>query len=199
MIPKRVQDIGNNYFIKVYKNIMNIQEYRKQVQRTLPDLGSKLLNSIHMTLGIGSEFLEEAIQAIGKEDKVNITEELADVQWYLCNYANIHDIYLLNKFPIISTGSNDIFIGFESIGKLQDIDKKELAYGKEVDSKDSSRVEPLYNIFSLTESVADEFNIDMNEARQKVINKLKLRYPDRFDCDKAINRDTDAERKILES
>lgn len=179
---------------------MNIREYKTQVQRTLPDLGSKILNSIHMTLGMGSEFLEEAIKGVEKEDKVNIAEELADVQWYACNYATIHGIDITEELvlSILKDGEEILFKGLQAIGKLQDIDKKELAYGKVIPSDDPQRINALYVVFQMIEAIANEFEIDMNEAREKVINKLKLRYPDKFDSDKAINRDVVAERKILE-
>ena len=79
------------------KLLMNIQIYQQQVTRTFPDLGSKLLNSIHCVLGIGSELLEEVTDAMNTRDKVNLGEELADAQWYACNYATVHGIKLPEK------------------------------------------------------------------------------------------------------
>lgn len=189
---------------------MNIREYKNQVQRTLPDLGSKILNSIHMTLGISSELFEELISAMDAQDKVNIAEELADVQWYLCNYATIHGIELpeiinpeidwqfKGKHEVVFKSNYSMFDGLKAVGRLNDFDKKELAYGKVIPSNDSARVQCVMFLFEFVEHTANSFKINMNEARKRVINKLKLRYPDKFDCDKAINRDVVAERKILE-
>lgn len=45
----------------------------------------------------------------------------------------------------------------------------------------------------------DELGLDWNQVLVTVIEKLKARYPDAFDADKAINRDLDTERNILEN
>lgn len=47
--------------------------------------------------------------------------------------------------------------------------------------------------------IEDTTGIDHELALDKVINKLKTRYPDKFTTESAINRDLDAERKVLES
>lgn len=46
--------------------------------------------------------------------------------------------------------------------------------------------------------IVDETGIDLDTARFRVINKLSIRYPDKFDDVKASERDLDAERKALE-
>jgi hypothetical protein len=47
--------------------------------------------------------------------------------------------------------------------------------------------------------LADDLGVSFEQMWEKNINKLKKRYPDKYSHDKALNRDTDAERKILES
>lgn len=44
----------------------------------------------------------------------------------------------------------------------------------------------------------DVLNTTFEEEQERNIAKLTKRYPNKFTSDKAINRDTDAERKILE-
>lgn len=44
----------------------------------------------------------------------------------------------------------------------------------------------------------DAAGADWDSIRQRNIDKLKLRYPEKFEADRAINRDLDAERKLLE-
>lgn len=44
----------------------------------------------------------------------------------------------------------------------------------------------------------DELKLNENDSRINVIDKLKIRYPDKFSNEHAQNRDIDAERKILE-
>lgn len=173
---------------------MNIKEYQQNVLRTMPDLGSLLLNSIHMTLGIGTEITEELVLALDKKDKVNVSEELADAQWYICNYATLYNIEIAD----VKKNEPEIELGlFVLVGRIQDYDKKELAYGKQTTLKE--RKKTLRTLLSAVEYIADVNQIDMDEARQKVINKLMLRFPDKFDSEKAINRDVVAERTILEA
>lgn len=83
-------------------------------------------------------------------------------------------------------------------GELADVFKKHLFYGKEIDW------------FNLEEEVGDLFwylavmadvlgKDDFLDIMQKNINKLAKRYPNQvFTGNSAINRNTDAERKILE-
>jgi NTP pyrophosphatase (non-canonical NTP hydrolase) len=44
----------------------------------------------------------------------------------------------------------------------------------------------------------DELDANFEQVLHKVIEKLRTRYPDKFDSDKAINRDIDEERRLLE-
>jgi hypothetical protein len=173
---------------------MNIIQYQQEVKRTCPDLGSRLLNSIHMTLGIGTEIFEELSQALATSHRVNISEELCDAQWYACNYATLYNIDISGIRPLLDI---DLFELHIYTGRLQDFDKKELAYGKEVSIEQKTEV--LHGIITAIETIALAHNIDMDAGRAKVIAKLKLRYPEKFTQDAAINRDTVAERKVLES
>jgi len=45
----------------------------------------------------------------------------------------------------------------------------------------------------------DELGLDFETIATAVINKLKLRYPEKFTSDKAINRDLGTEREALEN
>lgn len=43
-----------------------------------------------------------------------------------------------------------------------------------------------------------QFNLDEGTIRQKNIDKLRQRFPDRFDDELALNRDTEKEREVLD-
>lgn len=181
---------------------MNIETFQQKVTRTFPDLGRKLLNSIHCTLGIGSELMEEVTMAQQTGDKVNLGEELADAQWYLANYATLHKIALPGNAHVFyhagipkKTISDNLKI---AIGRLQDFDKKELCYKKVVNEE--IRRQTVLNLNSAIEFTAIKHDINMAEYRQKVIDKLLDRYPlaTGFTEESAINRNVVAERLILE-
>lgn len=83
------------------------------------------------------------------------------------------------------------------IGELTDLFKKHYAYGRALD------------IHSVGEELADTMwyicnlctlmNINLNHELAKNIAKLKIRYPEKFTEEDALNRDLEAERKVLES
>jgi hypothetical protein len=81
-------------------------------------------------------------------------------------------------------------------GELLDAFKKHIYYKKELD------------IINVGEEIADIqwylfnlcrlLNLDMEKLLENNIDKLRKRYGDKFSSDKAINRDVEAERKVLE-
>jgi NTP pyrophosphatase (non-canonical NTP hydrolase) len=116
---------------------MTIKEYQEQAKRTLPKLGSRWDDNIHMVLGMQTEAAELADAfkkrlAYGKNlDEVNIKEEVGDQMWYIANLCNIN-------------------------------------------------------------------GWDLGEILETNINKLRVRYPEKFTQENALVRDLNAERKELE-
>ena len=82
-------------------------------------------------------------------------------------------------------------------GEFADIFKKHLAYKKEVDYVNAA--EEIGDIFWYAANFCRMNNISMEEILDKNIAKLETRYPEKFTQEKALNRDLDAERNILES
>lgn len=186
---------------------MTFKEYRTQTPRTLSKLDTTLLDSVHMCLGFGSE-LEELSSAIIKKDIVNIAEEVTDICWYISNYLNIWNLNsefviegtenILPKEYIINWNQIDLLFHdiTVSISKLQDLDKKLLAYRKPV--KLSIRLEYIDSLIILIDDMFIELGLDAEQHMQNNIDKLRVRYPEKFSEDKAINRDLNSERKELE-
>jgi NTP pyrophosphatase (non-canonical NTP hydrolase) len=82
------------------------------------------------------------------------------------------------------------------VGELVDVFKKNMAYGKEIDW-----VNVREELGDLMWYVSEFCNINgfyLEDILENNIEKLRTRYPEKFDSDKAINRDLDAERKVLE-
>lgn len=77
---------------------MDINKYQELASRTLPELGSKQANDLHMIMGMQTEIGE--LTDIHKRefaykkplDKIHQTEEVGDILWYLANYCKINDI-----------------------------------------------------------------------------------------------------------
>lgn len=187
---------------------MKYLDYKEQVKRTLPDMGEfnsnrLILNSVHMVLGMFSE-VYELKEAYIKKDIVNIAEEITDIAWYASNYCNIRGIETLHILTnTITYSSYNIDSALRelvtSISELQDYDKKEFAYNKvETEEIKNKRAYLMNNIISLLSVLYYLSSIDSEQAMQNNIDKLRKRFPDKFNNYDATNRNLEIERKELE-
>ena len=156
---------------------MTFKDYQEQAKRTCPTLGSEKLDLAHMVLGIHSEYNEW----VNATDAVNESEELADMLWYLANYCTFRNYSFERLFDVELP--NNLKLTFNS-SKLQDLVKKYIAYNKEISISDES---------ALLENLA--FNIknlyrrtDIHQSLQNNIDKLKIRFPEKFTEELAKNR-----------
>lgn len=176
---------------------MNLKEYQIEANRTCPNIGSDAVNLSHMALGMFSEF-SEMVDSVETGDRINIAEEVADFYWYLANYCTIrnYDLSFINENKVVIDGfeCNDFFY---NISILQDFVKKYLAYGKEINKEEEVWVIQCL-MDNIDEMFIDSFDIDLELSLQNNIDKLKIRYPDKFTKENAINRNLDAERIELE-
>ena len=83
------------------------------------------------------------------------------------------------------------------VGELADVYKKKLAYDKEIDIINVK--EEIGDLMFYISNFCRMNNFDLEEILEKNIEKLKTRYPEKFDSYYAINRDLNKERDILES
>jgi NTP pyrophosphatase (non-canonical NTP hydrolase) len=80
--------------------------------------------------------------------------------------------------------------------ELLDMLKKHIYYGKKLDMVNAK--EEIGDSSWYIGLAVDEMKTTMNEVLTLNIEKLKLRYPNKFTSEDAINRDVDAERELLE-
>lgn len=183
------------------------EEYRKLTERTLPSLDHhtskyRLLDNLHLVMGMMTE-ITEIIQG-EKEGKgiVNLQEEIGDLCWYLANYLNINnigpsihtDVDHLMGYPIDDDRMYSLLI---SVSDLLDAHKKELAYGKKKTITDLQRRKLVLIIYLAVNDLALDYDIDLNNCLYKNIEKLKVRYPEKFSEENAVNRDLDKENDVL--
>lgn len=82
-------------------------------------------------------------------------------------------------------------------GELQDQLKKHLFYGRQLDTVNLK--EELGDLLWYIALCCDELGLTLEEIMERNIEKLELRYRDKkFKDTQALNRNLDAERKILE-
>lgn len=174
---------------------MTFEQYQIEAMRTFKDLGSTKKNILHMKCGMLTEAGELVDQikkhfAYGKElDVVNLQEEWGDFMWYYANYYTI-------------TGSFSLFLEEHRKEKERHVAQSIRLYQKE------SGFTTLEAIAAFIADIADVPQYYMpyighligepEKMLQMNIDKLRKRYPEKFESDLAINRNTDAERVILE-
>lgn len=168
---------------------MTLEEYRKLAQRTsnvetlrLGRFDSKVL---HGALGIVSEISE----IVNYSDEANRTEEAGDIIWYIAEALTgmntpFHSLRLYNKLHGLSL--------CEIGSKLADSVKRIIIYGSQ--DEDENILECLSAVMSWI--INEGINID--EATEKNLNKLYIRFPNKFDSNLALNRNTEKERKVFE-
>lgn len=81
-------------------------------------------------------------------------------------------------------------------GELLDVYKKAFAYGKKIDVVNVK--EEIGDLLWYIVNQCDINGFDIEEIMHTNIMKLLKRFPEKFDADAAIFRNTDAERVILE-
>ena len=94
----------------------------------------------------------------------------------------------------------DIFhciVGMQTeLGELADAYKKHIFYGKELDITNVS--EEIFDLLWYAVNLARIEKIDLVKGMQNNIAKLKVRFPEKFTEQNAIERNLEAERKELE-
>lgn len=181
---------------------MKLIEYQKETWRTCPDLGSEAMNLSHMVLGICSEY-SEYLTAVAKKDSINLSEELADKFWYISNYCNFRNYSLSDLWdekeklkPNYNLSDYSTLNYFYCLAELQDIVKKNLAYGKEIIKEKEKDI--LLSLLFTLQTLWKDFDFDLEKSLENNINKLRIRFPDKFTEENALNRNLEAERKELE-
>ena len=163
---------------------MKIQDYQIKCKRSCPDLGANS-NFLHMELGVLTE-IGEVLDVFKKNiaynkpiDYVNLGEELSDISWYLCNQATFRNLEVN-------------FEHFKADYKITSQDEV-LEYLMYPDLNNTNFTLS-FNIMK----IAEFYNLDFEKLLDNNINKLLVRFPDKFTEEAANNRNLEAERVELE-
>lgn len=82
------------------------------------------------------------------------------------------------------------------VGELVDTFKKHIFYGKEIDHE--NLVEEMGDLFWYIALMVSHLGVSFEEIMQKNNTKLRLRYPDKFSENHALNRNLEKERDVFE-
>lgn len=179
---------------------INYSNYVQHAMRTNSDtVGTYNVpqDLIHSALGLSDE-LVELDQAFDKADKVNIIEEISDIMWFTALACNEVGVSLRTPLTLPDNNIQQARLDLrDDINSFVSIIKRWYAYGKEPNMQDLAfSISQIVSSFTWLSLSLDE---DPCEIMQKNIDKLAVRFPDKFTPEAANNRDTDKERKVLES
>jgi len=186
------------------------------VAQSLPDIeepqlhalvGTQKVRLLHSAIGMASE-IGEYLDACSKTDDVNVLEELGDMMWY---WAIAIDTLGLNPARVAQMGrmmgaplsqiprtaqevEGDLF---EGIGDWCDVAKKHAFYGKALN------LDTVTALLAIIYRAIDDLHVlrkvhSLEETLRRNILKLRLRYPEKYSDEQALNRDLGAERAVLE-
>jgi len=175
---------------------MTLAEYIKEAVKTESTLNplTKEVNerglssrTLHGVLGIQTELMELEL-AFRNMDAVNTVEEIGDVLWYLAILADEYDIREFDKEITVDDTA--------ALNDILDMVKKTLFYGKKLDKE--LMVNFIKTNLNLFAEMCGDLGVTVELAMKTNINKLAIRYPDKFKEEDAENRDLEAERELLE-
>lgn len=181
---------------------MTFKEYQEASAKTCANLLEMKDNIDHMSFGIFTESAEivdvyKKNLAYNKPiDKVNLLEELGDLEWYIVNWLrmlNINEqpegnslIHIPTETPIESIyfGKAFKYLG----GTLLSI----------CDFDPFNNLPDLYHTYLF---LVAKLGFDVKEVRMRNVEKLqKVRYKGgKFTTEEALNRDLNSERETLEN
>ena len=187
---------------------MNLQEYKVLAEKTLSSefhSDSQMEKILHASLGLATEIEELLINysGINKFDPTNLLEEVGDLTWYLSIFYREYpelEVYQKNNPLAYTMELKDPFklvlSMLKGILQVQDLVKKKLFYNKEIKME---VLFPLVQILDLNIKLyLGCYYLNIEDVWEKNIAKLKIRYGDKFTSERAINRDLETERTILE-
>lgn len=172
---------------------MRIEEYQILAKRTCASLGDNNKNYSHMKMGVITEIGElldifKKNLAYNKEiDIVNLGEEIADMAWYIVNWDTFNKVLSSVTIMAETTSFEDVLSSLDFIyGAYSDITHDDCLF-------DTSQQ------LGLLKSIAEFYNLNFEQLLERNIEKLKIRFPDKFTEEQALNRDLESERQVLEN
>lgn len=178
---------------------MKWKEYKKLSKKTLSTefhcKGSDKL-MLHAVMGILTEIDELLENHSSVIDEVNRVEEIGDIAWYMAIIGREYNLEIPDNVTT-SLSDNDVVITIiKNSLKLLDILKKKIFYNRPINTE--LFVQYSKEIFSLIIAYANIHGVDIESGFDTNIAKLKSRYGSKFTSERAINRNLETERAILE-
>ncbi len=182
---------------------MNWEEYKTLSEKTMSSeffCSKKEEVLLHAVIGILTE-IEELLDnhTSGIEpDSINRSEEIGDIFFYISIIGREYNL----EYPqlvVRDKNSDPMSIVIKLIKntcKLLDMMKKKLYYNKEINEESFITITKIVMLH--ISDYCNYFDIPVERTFDVNIEKLRARYGEKFSTDRAINRNLEIERNILE-
>jgi NTP pyrophosphatase (non-canonical NTP hydrolase) len=181
---------------------MNLQEYKQLAEKTLSTQfhsDFQIEKVLHAALGLATEIEELLDNYSGNIDPTNVLEECGDLTWYLSifyrEYPEIENIKVATSMEL-KTPQGLIMSMLKGILQIQDLIKKKLYYNKPINQDSMNNLVAFIDLD--IRMYLNLYDLKIEDVWERNIAKLKARYGEKFSSDRAINRDLEIERQILE-
>lgn len=176
---------------------MELKQYLEESKRTF-NHENEYKDTEHALKGVVTEWFELK-RAIRRNDYENRKEEAGDIMFYLAQLIRQYNLEInIGRTENVNAMGGYYIIGDSLVEDLVDLFKRHFHYGVQLD---------ISFLTHLVSSIVDMLN-SMNTLISKPlanykgvmeinIAKLKVRYPDKFSPEKAINRDLEKEKEVL--
>jgi len=178
---------------------LRMTEYQKLSMRTAPPFKSRELSPIqdyynHAAQGLCTEVAEIVED---QDNQENVLQEIGDVLWYVALFCTGLGIDV-EDLPGSVTRYDDVYDELvKQSGIVNDCVKRHIYYTtieKKVELDETKCEKALGAIVT---ALRDLSNDRLEQCMVLNVEKLRLRYPDKFDADKAVNRDVAKEAKLF--
>lgn len=176
------------------KDFPSFDEYQRLALRTLNNK-TRDMNIVHCAMGMSGEAGEVA-ELESLQSTIGLEGELGDCSWYAAVCAEqvgmkFSHVVSQARALVAVLKMDSLLAMVISSSTILEGTKKHLFYGKPIDTDGVKSQLPYYVAGVI--SYATMAGLVYEEVVFKNINKLAARYPEKFDSDRAINRDYAAE------
>lgn len=176
---------------------MRLYDYQKLALRTANIVDSRTIDRnldliLHGAIGLSGEIAEIFAS---EDDPGNLAEEIGDSSWYIaiCMHGLRMDMENLDpeKFKV-GDAYKELVV---HAGIVLDQAKRAIYYKAEID--DYKILNSLSTIYACLEYISVDTPFDYEDCLKKNIEKLKIRYPESFTENNAVNRNTSKEYGVF--
>lgn len=176
-------------------------------QEGMLDLDHALLGLVDEVGELASAFKKHV--GYGEEiDIANVKEEIGDCTYFL---ARLLEGAKFDKAEDLYKSLDEVYdneLSEEDMKRVMSARHVDIAYGLTnmvnnvhgalVQGNGSELAQNVADMISTLSSTCVYFDTTLAECMEKNVEKLKVRYPEKFEANMAVNRDIDAERETLE-